>query len=99
MGTLYAGEICNGMRFTITDEEKFRPVHTGLQLLVLLKKLYPAELKERLYITAANPAGTGHLDRLTGVYDASGKIETGELIAAVMQTENWNEQIQPFLLY
>lgn len=96
---LYAGEKCNGMRFLITDEEQFRPVHTGMHLLTLLKKLYQAELQERLYITAANPAGHGHLDRLTGVYEAFRKIETGELFAAVQQTGNWKEQIHPFLLY
>ena len=36
---LYAGERCNGIRFTITDEALFRPVHTGLGLLQVLKKL------------------------------------------------------------
>jgi uncharacterized protein YbbC (DUF1343 family) len=96
---LYAGETCEGMRFEITDEKQFRPVYSGLLLLSLLKKNYPNELKERLYITAANPAGSGHLDRLTGVSDAFRKIETGELVAAVADTENWKEDILPFLLY
>ncbi len=96
---LYAGERCNGMRFAITDEALFRPVQTGLGLLQLLKKSYPAELKERLYITVANPTGTGHLDRLTGVKDAFYKIETGELAMAAAFTDQWKERITPFLLY
>ncbi len=96
---LYTGEYCQGMRFTVTDEGLFRPVQTGLGLLQILKKLYPAELKERLYITVANPTGTGHLDRLTGVRDAFHKIETGELVIAAAHTDHWEERIAPFLLY
>jgi uncharacterized protein YbbC (DUF1343 family) len=96
---LYTGEYCQGMRFTVTDEGLFRPVQTGLGLLQILKKLYPAELKERLYITVANPTGTGHLDRLTGVKDAFHKIETGELVIAAADTDHWEERIAPFLLY
>ena len=96
---LYAGECCNGLRLTITDEASFRPVHTGLGLLQVLKKLYPDALKERLYPTAANPAGAGHLDRLTGIKNAFAKIETQELMEAASNTDHWNEIILPFLLY
>ena len=96
---LYAGECCNGLRFTITDEASFRPVHAGLGLLQVLKKLYPDALKERLYPTAANPAGAGHLDRLTGIKNAFAKIETQELMEAASNTDHWNEIILPFLLY
>lgn len=96
---LYAGECCQGLRLIVTDADLFRPVLTGLSLLQLLKNLYPAELKERLYITVANPTGTGHLDRLTGVRDAFYKIETGELITAAAEPDHWKERITPFLLY
>lgn len=96
---LYAGERCQGIRLTVTDEDLFHPVQTGLRLLQLLKKSYPAELKERLYITAANPTGTGHLDRLTGVKDAFQKIESGELLIAAADIAHWEERIKPFLLY
>jgi len=96
---LYAGERCNGMRFTITDAAAFRPVHAGLGLLLVLKKLYPDTLKERLYATAANPTGAGHLDRLTGIPHAFEKIETHELLEAAATTGHWKESILPFLLY
>lgn len=96
---LYAGERCQGIRLTVTDEDLFHPVQTGLRLLQLLKKSYPAELKERLYITVANPTGTGHLDRLTGVKDAFQKIESGELLIAAADIAHWEERIKPFLLY
>ncbi len=96
---LYAGERCNGMRFTITDETVFRPVHAGMGILQVLRKLYPDSLKERLYPTAANPMGAGHLDRLTGVKNAFDKIETGELMGSASNTGHWKENILPFLLY
>jgi uncharacterized protein YbbC (DUF1343 family) len=96
---LHAGERCNGMRFTITDVAVFRPVHAGMGILQVLKKLYPDTLKERLYPTAANPTGAGHLDRLTGIKNAFDKIETGELMEAVSNMGHWKENILPFLLY
>jgi uncharacterized protein YbbC (DUF1343 family) len=87
------------MRFIITDAATFRPVHAGLGLLQVLKKLYPDALKERLYPTAANPTGAGHLDRLTGIKNAFAKIETQELMEAAANTGHWNESMLPFLLY
>lgn len=101
---VYAGEDCQGMHFRITDDALFRPVLTGISLLSLLKKTYPTELMERLYITAANPTGNGHLDRLTGVYQAYPKIENGELTSSLADTEllireGWEERIRPYLLY
>ena len=96
---LYAGEYCQGLRLMVTDADLFRPVLTGLILLQLLKSQYPAELKERLYITVANATGTGHLDRLTGIKNAFHKIETGELVIAAADTDHWEERIRPYLLY
>lgn len=101
---VYAGEVCQGMRFRINDEALFSPVQTGIGLLSLLHNEYPAELMERLYITAANPTGKGHLDRLTGVYHAYSKIENGELASTLATTdqlirEGWQERIGSFLLY
>lgn len=101
---VYAGEACQGMRLRINDETLFRPVQTGIGLLTLLYKEYPTQLIERLYITAANPTGKGHLDRLTGVYQAYSKIENGELASMLATTdllirEGWGERIGPYLLY
>ncbi len=96
---IYAGEKCGGLKWTITDSSAFLPVHTGLCLLQLVKKMYPGELKERLYPTVANPSGKGHLDRLTGVRDSFMKIENGELIKAGRETGHWKQTISPFLLY
>lgn len=101
---VFAGEPCQGLRFHITDELLFRPVQTGIGLIALLQKNYPTNLSQRLYITAANPEGKGHLDRLSGIHQSWQKIITGELSAVLAETANllrvgWAERIRPFLLY
>lgn len=101
---LHAGEVCQGLQFSITDTKNFRPVETGLQLLQLIISLYPEQCKERLYPTIANPSGSGHLDKLTGVHHSFEKIKNGELTYTTLQPTDpiaivWKEIIQPYLLY
>jgi uncharacterized protein YbbC (DUF1343 family) len=96
---LYAGKICQGLQFSITDTHSLRPVETGLQLLQLIISLYPEECKERLYPTVANPSGSGHLDKLTGVYNSFEKIRKQELLSTDSEPKDWKEIIQPYLLY
>jgi uncharacterized protein YbbC (DUF1343 family) len=96
---LYAGEICYGLKFSVTDSHSFSPVETGLKLLQLIISSYPEHCKERLYKTVANPSGAGHLDKLTGVYNSFEKIKHRESISAILQPKDWKEIIQPYLLY
>jgi uncharacterized protein YbbC (DUF1343 family) len=101
---MYAGEVCQGLQFSITDTHNFQPVQTGLQLLQIIVSLYPEHCKERLYATVANPSGGGHLDKLTGVYHSFEKIKKGELLLTTLQSTDlmamgWKEIIQPYLLY
>jgi uncharacterized protein YbbC (DUF1343 family) len=96
---LYANEICHGIKFAVTDRFKFRPVHTGLQLIHLIQSLYPDLCTERLYRTRANPTGEKHLDKLTGVADSFNKIKRGELFLLSETSQNWKETIRPYLLY
>ncbi|MEO7984681.1 MAG: DUF1343 domain-containing protein, partial [Bacteroidota bacterium] len=101
---LYAGETCNGLEFTITDHKSFQPVHTGLQLLRLIISLYPQQCTERSYPTVANPSGSGHLDKLTGLQYSFEKIKNEDLFQAILWKMNpvvngWKETIQPYLLY
>ena len=93
---LYAGQNCNGLEFFITGDENFRPVATGINLLQTIIAMYPHHVKERLYTTRANPSGYAHLDKLLGVQHAFMKIKNGEINIAV---KNWNNVIDPFLLY
>jgi uncharacterized protein YbbC (DUF1343 family) len=95
---LYAGESCNGLYLSVTDEAIFKPVQTGIALLSILFKLYPASVKERLYCTMANPSGTGHLDKLLGVPNAISKIIEGQPIKTAVAAE-WADIMQDYLLY
>jgi uncharacterized protein YbbC (DUF1343 family) len=96
---MYANENCYGLQFSITDNNSFCPVETGLRLLNCIATLYPENCKERLYPTVANPSGTGHLDKLTGVHKAFEKIMKGELLSSELNSTDWKEKIQPYLLY
>jgi uncharacterized protein YbbC (DUF1343 family) len=96
---LYAGEICHGLNFSVTGSHSFSPVETGLKLLQHIISSYQEQCKERLYKTVANPSGAGHLDKLTGVYNFFEKLKNGESISAKLQTKEWKEIIQPYLLY
>ena len=96
---LYAGEKCNGLKFSITDIHSFSPVQTGLQLLQLIISLYTEYCKERLYPTVANPSGSSHLDKLTGVIKSFEKIKKGEFISTELKQTDWEKIIKPYLLY
>lgn len=96
---LYAGEICNGLTFSITDADNFKPVFTGLQIIKLIASCYPEQCMERLYPTVANPSGCGHLDKLSGIFQSFGKIKNGTFPFDTFQEKEWTEIMQPFLLY
>jgi uncharacterized protein YbbC (DUF1343 family) len=68
--SLYKGEVCNGLELMITDEKTLQPVSVGIKLISLLFNLYPNLIKERSYVTNANPAGSKHLDKLMGIKNA-----------------------------
>ena len=98
LDSLYKGEKCNGLELTVTDEKTFYPVSFGINLISLLIKLYPENVKERLYHTNANPSGTGHLDKLLGIKDSFQILRSGTDIKKDIVNE-WSETIQPFHLY
>jgi uncharacterized protein YbbC (DUF1343 family) len=95
---LYAGEICNGLQFFVTDDNIFKPVQTGIALLQTICRLYPAQAKERWYTTVANPAGAAHLDKLLGIPHAFEKIMMQQAIDTNIASQ-WQNTIQQYLLY
>jgi len=98
-GGLYAGKACHGLQFNISDPFSFCPVQSGLRLIQLIASLHPEHCEERLYVSRANPSGTGHLDKLTGVYHSFEKIKRNELLATKVATTKWKEIIQSYLTY
>jgi uncharacterized protein YbbC (DUF1343 family) len=95
---LYKGETCKGMQWKLTDTGSYQSVQTGLQLLETIVKLHPGEIKERPYITNANPTGRGHLDKLLGVPDAFTRLKQGEKFETGI-AQAWSKTIKPYLLY
>jgi uncharacterized protein YbbC (DUF1343 family) len=94
---LYANEVCNGLKFSVTEASQFFSVSMGIKLLYLIISFYPNQCNERLYVTRANPSGKNHLDKLTGVYQSFEKIKSGVLPETKLT--NWKEKILPYLLY
>lgn len=97
---MYRDTNCKGLKFSITNTETFRPVHTALQLIRLIQKLFPQHCRPRKYPTVANPSGENHLDRLTGVLHSFEKSATGEIEKEKFWTpDSWEAVIRNSLLY
>ncbi len=96
--SLYAHEQCYGLALSITDENIFLPVHTGVTIIQQLLALFPEHAKERLYKTVANPSGTKHAGKLLGVANSLQLLKEGKDISTELNGE-WEEKITPYLLY
>lgn len=96
--SLYKNENCNGLELKITDRERFHPVSFGIDLIAALFKLYSNLVKERAYVTNANPSGNGHLDKLLGIKNASALFKQETAIKTEV-AGTWAIEIGPYLLY
>lgn len=96
--SLYKGEACNGLELVITDEKTIQPVSFGIKLISSLFELYPQYITERVYVTNANPMGTGHLDKLLGMKNAFAILKSGEGAITDVSSQ-WPSEITPYLLY
>lgn len=96
--SLYKNENCNGFELTLIDKNIFRPVAFSIELISTLFKLYPLQIKERPYITNANPTGSGHLDKLLGIRNAFDLFTSGGKPKTDL-SGRWFSEITPYLLY
>src|SRR5215203_3579614 len=96
--SLYKGESCYGLELNLTNANKFRSVAFGIDLISILFKLYPQHLTERAYVTNANPAGGGHLDKLLGIKNAFDLFRSNAFTEHDV-FKHWPEEITPYLLY
>ena len=96
--SLYKNEICYGLELNLSDANKFRPVAFGIDLISVLFKLHPHQVKERAYVTNANPTGVGHLDKLLGVKNAFELLKHGKTIQTDV-SQIWLSEITSSLLY
>jgi uncharacterized protein YbbC (DUF1343 family) len=84
----------NGVRFILTDRERYRPVRTALLFIDLVRRLHPEfRWTER---------GAG-MDRLAGSDAMRRAIEAGRLTSALAEwerdAERFDAERRPFLLY
>ena len=98
LDSLYKNETCYGLELNLTDTNKFRPAGFGIDLISVLFKLYPQQVKERAYITNVNPSGGGHLDKLLGVKNAFELLKHGKTIQTDL-SQTWLSEITSSLLY
>ena len=96
--SLYKGEACYGLDLKITDANKFHPVNFGVNLIAVLFKLYPQQVRERAYVTNVNPTGGGHLDKLIGAKDSFDLFKSGRVHKTDISL-SWLQEITPYLLY
>lgn len=95
---LYKNEQCGGIRLTVIDPVLLQPVALGISLLRVLFSLYPEHIQMRLYQTAANPGGAGHLDKLLGLPDSFTLLKKAAAITTDVKRP-WAEAITPYRLY
>ena len=96
--SLYKDEKCYGLELNVTDAYQFHPVAFGIHVIAALFKLYPSHVKERAYVTNANPSGGGHLNKLLGIKNAFDLFKSN----ASIETEvfnYWQKEISSYLLY
>ena len=96
--SLYKNETCYGLEMHLTDANKFRPVAFGIDLISVLFRLYPRQIKERAYVTNVNVTGGGHLDKLLGVKNAFELLKLGKTIQTDI-SQTWLSEITSCLLY
>lgn len=80
--SVFKGEDCSGINIIITDRSRFRPVLSGLEIAVALRKLYPAHWKVDSYL------------RLLVNADTLERLKRGELAADILRS--WSGQLEDF---
>jgi uncharacterized protein YbbC (DUF1343 family) len=80
--SVFKGEECGGVNIIITDRSRFRPVLTGLEIAIALRKLYPAEWKVDDYI------------RLTVNSDTLERLKRGESADDIVRS--WSDGLEEF---
>ncbi len=95
---VFVNQLCKGVTVFIKQSTAFQAVSTGLIILQTLIQLFPDEIKDRLYITNANPSGEKHLDKLLGFENALNLLKREYLFDLDIK-EKWFQIIRPYLLY
>jgi len=100
----YVLEKCSGIQFKVSHVSSYTAVFTGLLIIKLIKNLYPQQFGWKPYPTNVNPSGKGHLDKLLGIANSEELFELPfhtflQTIQQLTKTNNWQKEIQQYLLY
>ena len=80
--SVFKGEECSGVNIIVTDRSRFRPVFTGIEMAIALRKLYPSEWKVDSYL------------RLLVNADSLDRLKRGESAGDILRS--WNEGLEQF---
>jgi uncharacterized protein YbbC (DUF1343 family) len=80
--SVFKGEDCGGVNIIVTNRAVFRPVSTGLEIAVLLRKLYPEQWQVDKYL------------RLLANADALERLKRGEAAEEIMRS--WEVRLAEF---
>lgn len=90
--SVFKNEECGGINIVITDRQRFRPVTTGIEIALALRKLYPNDWK---------------MEKLIGLLlnaDSYERVKRGESIEEILNSwrqglEEFRRAREQFLLY
>jgi len=80
--SVFKGEECGGVNLFVTDRARFRPVRTGLEIAVALRRLYPSEWEVQKYL------------RLLVNADTLERLKRADAPEEIMRA--WNERLEEF---
>jgi uncharacterized protein YbbC (DUF1343 family) len=80
--SVFKGEECSGINIIVTDRDRFRPVISGLEIAVALRKLYPAQWKIDSYL------------RLLANADALERLKRGDSAGDIVRS--WSDSLAAF---
>jgi uncharacterized protein YbbC (DUF1343 family) len=99
----FGGQTIHGVRLTVTDREKYRPIATTLRLIELIRRLHPNDFKWRHSTASPGAVETYYFDTLTGSKRARAAIENGTLDSLLAEwdrdAQHFREMRKPYLLY
>jgi uncharacterized protein YbbC (DUF1343 family) len=82
LGSVFKGEECGGINIIVTDRSKFRPVFSGIEIAVALRKLFPSDWKVDNYL------------RLLANGEALERLKRGETAGEIIRS--WSEGLGEF---
>ncbi|HZB47165.1 MAG TPA: DUF1343 domain-containing protein, partial [Pyrinomonadaceae bacterium] len=80
--SVFKGEECGGVNLIVTDRARFRPVRTGIEMAVALRRLYPNDWKVEDYL------------RLLVNSDTHARVKRGDAPEEIERA--WQDKLQEF---